>query len=65
MHGDVVYCVAMLCNYRRPLVPVPVNAGGCNVGEEEPQAGGLSDDELNEDALEEAIDAEAEADVDE
>ena len=63
MHGDVVYCVAMLCNYRRPLVPVPVHAGGCNVGEEDPQAGGLSDNELDEGSLEEALDAEDEADV--
>ena len=25
IHGDVVYCVAMLCNFRRPLVPLHLN----------------------------------------
>ena len=61
MHGDVVYCIAMLCNYRRPLVPVPLNES--DVGGEDPEAGGLSDDQLDEDALEEALDAEEESDV--
>ena len=23
-HGDVTYCIAMLCNYKRPLVPKPL-----------------------------------------
>ena len=34
-----------------------------NVGVEDPEAGGLSDDQLDEDALEEALDAEEESDV--
>ena len=24
-HGDVTFCIAMLCNYKRPLVPKPLS----------------------------------------
>ena len=45
MHGDAVYCVAMLCNFRRPLVPVPLDKIDADV--QEPQPGGLSDDDFD------------------
>ena len=50
MHGDVVYCVAMLCNYRRPLVPKPLTNKDAEVEEQQPE--GLSDVEINENDFE-------------
>ena len=56
MHGDVVYCVAMLCNYRRPLVPLPLV--GDEAGVEDPQPEGLSDNELDDDLEDGDVDEE-------
>ena len=53
-HGDVAYCIAMMCNYKRPLVPKPLAEG------EEPQPRGERSAMPDEGDEDEPLDVDAE-----